>query len=95
MAKELGLWVVAEGVETEAQLAYLHTRKVEFAQGWLFSRPLPRDEFVVFHHKRQQRYGAAREHMQNPRSVPIDPEYANSLRIDGVSPEDAAEQARI
>ncbi len=74
MAKELGLWVVAEGVETEAQLAYLHTRKVEFAQGWLFSRPLPRDEFVVFHHKRQQRYGAAREHMQNPRSVPIERE---------------------
>ncbi|MDN8814859.1 EAL domain-containing protein, partial [Staphylococcus aureus] len=48
MAKELGLWVVAEGVETEAQLAYLHSRKVEFGQGWLFSRPLPRDEFVAF-----------------------------------------------
>jgi len=74
MAKELGLWVVAEGVETEAQLAYLHSRHVEFGQGWLFSRPLPRDEFVAFHHKRQQQYGAAREHMQNPRSVPIERE---------------------
>lgn len=74
MAKELGLWVVAEGVETEAQLAYLHSRHVEFGQGWLFSRPLPRDEFVAFHHKRQQQYGAAREHMQNPRSVPIEQE---------------------
>ena len=74
MARELGLWVVAEGVETEAQLAYLHGQKVQFGQGWLFSRPLPRDEFVAFHHKRQQRYGAAREQMQNPRSVPIEQE---------------------
>jgi len=70
----LDMDIVAEGVETEAQLAYLHSRHVEFGQGWLFSRPLPRDEFVAFHQKRQQRYGAAREHMQNPRSVPIERE---------------------
>ena len=76
MAKELGLWVVAEGVETEAQLAYLHSQQVQFGQGWLFSRPLPRDEFIAFHHKRRQRYGAAREHMQNPRSVPFEREAA-------------------
>ncbi|WP_303637736.1 EAL domain-containing protein [Stenotrophomonas tuberculopleuritidis] len=76
MARELGLWVVAEGVETEAQLAYLHSQHVQFGQGWLFSRPLPRDEFIAFHHKRQQRYGAAREHMQNPRSVPFEREQA-------------------
>ena len=72
MAKELGLFVVAEGVETEPQLAYLHSQKVQFGQGWLFSRPLPRDEFIAFHRQRQQRYGAAREDMQNPRSVPIE-----------------------
>ncbi|WP_164074704.1 EAL domain-containing protein [Stenotrophomonas maltophilia] len=72
MAKELGLWVVAEGVETEPQLAYLHSQQVQFGQGWLFSRPLPRDAFIAFHHQRQQRYGAAREDMQNPRSVPIE-----------------------
>lgn len=77
MAQELGLWVVAEGVETEAQLAYLHGQKVQFGQGWLFSRPLPRDEFIAFHHKRQQRYGAAREDMQNPRSVPFEREQAS------------------
>lgn len=76
MARELGLWVVAEGVETEAQLAYLHSQHVQFGQGWLFSRPLPRDEFIAFHHKRQQQYGAAREHMQNPRSVPFEREQA-------------------
>nr|WP_312964584.1 EAL domain-containing protein [Stenotrophomonas indicatrix] len=76
MARELGLWVVAEGVETEAQLAYLHSQHVQFGQGWLFSRPLPRDEFIAFHRKRQQQYGAAREHMQNPRSVPFEREQA-------------------
>jgi len=76
MARELGLWVVAEGVETEAQLAYLHSQHVQFGQGWLFSRPLPRDEFIAFHRKRQQQYGAAREHMQNPRRVPFEREQA-------------------
>jgi sensor c-di-GMP phosphodiesterase-like protein len=76
MARELGLWLVAEGVETEAQLAYLHSQQVQFGQGWLFSRPLPRDEFIAFHRKRQQQYGAAREHMQNPRSVPFEREQA-------------------
>ncbi|KAF1014195.1 MAG: putative cyclic di-GMP phosphodiesterase PdeB [Stenotrophomonas maltophilia] len=49
MARELGLWVVAEGVETEAQLAYLHGHEVQFGQGWLFSRPLPRDEFIAYY----------------------------------------------
>lgn len=72
MAKELGLWVVAEGVETEPQLAYLHSQQVQFGQGWLFSRPLPRDAFIAFHQQRKQRYGAAREDMQNPRTVPIE-----------------------
>jgi hypothetical protein len=37
---------------------------------------LPRDEFIAFHRKRQQQYGAAREHMQNPRSVPFEREQA-------------------
>jgi diguanylate cyclase (GGDEF)-like protein len=37
----LGLTVVAEGVETEAQLAYLRANRCDQAQGYLFSRPLP------------------------------------------------------
>jgi EAL domain-containing protein (putative c-di-GMP-specific phosphodiesterase class I) len=42
----LGLTVVAEGVETEAQLAYLRANRCDQAQGYLFSRPLPPDECV-------------------------------------------------
>lgn len=41
MAHSLGLQVVAEGVETEGQLELLVAQGCEFAQGQLFSKPLP------------------------------------------------------
>jgi diguanylate cyclase (GGDEF)-like protein/PAS domain S-box-containing protein len=44
MARALSLGVVAEGVETEAQLAELRRLRCDSAQGYLFSRPLPADE---------------------------------------------------
>ena len=69
MAKTLGLFTVAEGIETPAQLAYLQARQVEFGQGWLFSRALPPEEFIAFHHQRLQQYGKARENFQNPNSA--------------------------
>jgi len=46
LAGNLGLTVVAEGVETDAQLAYLRANHCDQAQGYLFSRPLPSDECV-------------------------------------------------
>jgi len=46
LASSLGLTVVAEGVETEAQLAYLRANHCDQVQGYLFSRPLPPDECV-------------------------------------------------
>jgi len=68
MAKTLGLFTVAEGVETPAQLAYLQARQVEFGQGWLFSKALAPAEFMAFHQQRKQQYGQAPENMQNPNS---------------------------
>lgn len=45
MARQFKLKIVAEGVEKPAQLAYLQNLKVDYVQGWLFSKALPAAEF--------------------------------------------------
>jgi EAL domain-containing protein (putative c-di-GMP-specific phosphodiesterase class I) len=46
MAHGLRMKVVAEGVETEEQAAFLVRRHCDEAQGYLFGRPMPMDEVV-------------------------------------------------
>lgn len=48
MARGLELDVVAEDVETEAQLAFLRERGCDFAQGCLLGEPLPQGTFLAF-----------------------------------------------
>jgi len=43
MAHELGMQVVAEGVETTAQRDLLIGAGCDFGQGYLFARPMPAD----------------------------------------------------
>jgi EAL domain-containing protein (putative c-di-GMP-specific phosphodiesterase class I) len=47
MAHQLHLKVVAEGVETHGELAFLHENQCDELQGYLFSRPLPATEFAA------------------------------------------------
>lgn len=48
IGRALGLSVVAEGVETDGQRQVLLGLGCDVAQGWLFGRPLPPDEFVAW-----------------------------------------------
>ena len=45
IARKLKTPVVAEGVENEAQLAFLKQEKCDLVQGYYFSRPVPAEEF--------------------------------------------------
>ena len=47
MAHNLNLLVIAEGVETEAQLCYLRTHGCDEIQGYFFSRPLSSRDFEL------------------------------------------------
>jgi EAL domain-containing protein (putative c-di-GMP-specific phosphodiesterase class I) len=45
MSHRLGMEVVAEGVETAEQLAYLKAQGCELYQGFYLYRPMPADQF--------------------------------------------------
>lgn len=47
LADELGLETIAEGVETEAQFAFVRERRCAFAQGFLLSPPVELDAFLA------------------------------------------------
>ena len=48
LGKNLGLDVVAEGVETEGQLEYLRNHGCDIAQGYLYARPQAPDDLVAW-----------------------------------------------
>ena len=58
MGHSLNLKVVAEGVETEDQVDFLRTRKCDELQGFLFSKPLPAEEFAEWAARQPKRRAA-------------------------------------
>lgn len=48
MASSLGMYCIAEGVETEQQLAFFQERHCYLIQGYLFGRPMPAEQMSEF-----------------------------------------------
>lgn len=54
LAQQLKLEVIAEGVETAAQLEFLRELRCRYVQGYYFSKPLPAEEIWCFLQQGQQ-----------------------------------------
>ena len=48
MANSLNLKIVAEGIETQEHSGFLRDLRCQIGQGYLFSKPVPADEFGTF-----------------------------------------------
>ena len=57
MAHSLGIKVMAEGVETAEQLAFLRQHRCDGMQGYYFSRPLPPEQFMTLLRRKQRANG--------------------------------------
>jgi len=60
MAHKLGLKVIGEGIETEAQRDLLTAAGCDFGQGYLFSRPVPAEEFEKLFYSNPAKLGQMR-----------------------------------
>ena len=48
MIKDLGLKIVAEGVETEEQVEGIKQLGIDYIQGYYYSKPLSKEDFIQF-----------------------------------------------
>ncbi|HEY7401665.1 MAG TPA: EAL domain-containing protein [Actinomycetota bacterium] len=55
LAANLGMTALAEGIETEAERAFLLERGCTLGQGFLVSRPVPADELLAFYRRSELR----------------------------------------
>ena len=71
LGHRLGLTVVAEGIETEAAAAALATMGCDQGQGYLFSRPVPAEQFEGWLTHHHHVVSARRRSAGRPESSPI------------------------
>jgi diguanylate cyclase (GGDEF)-like protein len=55
MSKNLGIGLIAEGIETKEQLEFLISHGCPHGQGYYFSKPLPADNVEAFINKNQEK----------------------------------------
>ena len=48
LAKMMNMRTVAEGVETEQQVNRIRSLGGDYIQGYYYSKPLPKDDFLIF-----------------------------------------------
>ena len=48
MVRQMHRKILVEGVETSEQISLLDTLGVDYLQGYFFSRPIPKDDFVAY-----------------------------------------------
>ena len=48
MAHDLGVEIVAEGIERDVQVEYLTQRGVQYGQGWYFAKAMRASELIVW-----------------------------------------------
>ena len=53
MIHGMELQIVSEGIETKEQLQTMEDLNISYIQGYYFSKPLPKDEFLAFIEKHQ------------------------------------------
>ncbi|WP_343669533.1 EAL domain-containing protein [Paraburkholderia heleia] len=54
MAHELGLKIIADGIENQNQFDYLREQRVQYGQGWFFCEPLASNEFLDWIRRRNE-----------------------------------------
>lgn len=61
---ELGVEVVAEGIERDEQVEYLLRRGVQYGQGWLFAKAMRCEELVAWLEARRASHAPAQPAIQ-------------------------------